>query len=192
MVGILRSIDLDDVALVGPAGVGKDTVASLLVEEYGFTRVAFADALKGALMRVDPQVGSGRLSDLVLGAGWDRAKVNPEVRRLLQEFGMAIRDISPEFWIEATADVVDQVDGPVVITDLRMPNEYEYAVAELGALTVRLSRPDVDTGLGWRAHESERALDDFEFDLEISGDSWTPSQAANAIWMSLQEGSSDD
>ena len=154
--------------------------------KWGKGGVLFISSLK------PPQVGSGRLSDLVLGSGWDRAKVNPEVRRLLQEFGMAIRDISPEFWIEAVADVVDQVDGPVVITDLRMPNEFEYAVAELGALTVCLSRPDVDTGLGWRLHESERALDDFEFDLEISGDSWTPSQAANAIWMSLQEGSSDD
>ena len=188
-----RSHELIDVALIGPAGVGKDTVAKLLVTQHGYTRVAFADALKDALLHADPLVGMRRIRDVVESDGWDRAKVNPEVRRLLQEFGMAIREINCEFWVDALARSVDEIDGPVVITDLRMLNEYDYAVHELNALIVRLDRPGVDTGVGWRAHTSERSLDSVDVDLEISGEFWSPASAAQSIWVALQqEGVSHD
>lgn len=34
------------IALTGPAGAGKDTVADYLVEHHGYTKLAFADALR--------------------------------------------------------------------------------------------------------------------------------------------------
>jgi hypothetical protein len=45
------------IGLSGPAGCGKDTVADLLVTHCGFTKVAFADALRAEICnawRIDP------------------------------------------------------------------------------------------------------------------------------------------
>ena len=38
--------DLSVVAFLGAAGSGKDTAADLLVSEFGFVKIAFADVLK--------------------------------------------------------------------------------------------------------------------------------------------------
>ena len=45
------------IGLTGPAGCGKDTVADLLVAHAGFTKLAFADALKNEVVQafqIDP------------------------------------------------------------------------------------------------------------------------------------------
>jgi hypothetical protein len=167
------------VALIGPAGVGKDTVARLLADRYGYTRVAFADALKDALIFADPQVNGKRIGDLVAARGWDGAKANPEVRRLLQAFGVAMRRVDSSIWVRAVAQTVEALEGRVVLTDVRFPNEVEYA-KQLGAVLVRLDRVGVDTGMGWRGHISERALDDVTPDLDIGG-VWTPPEALERI-----------
>lgn len=172
-----------DVALIGPAGVGKDTVAQVLCEQHGFTRVAFADALKEAILKANPFVGGERrLADLVTAIGWDEAKVNPEVRRLLQEFGVAMRDVDSAIWVMGAMKRCDAINGPVVLTDVRFPNEVRFAKEYLGGLTVRLNRDGVDTGIGWRGHVSERALDDTQCDINLDGQ-WTPEEAARIVMM---------
>ena len=172
-----------DVFLSGPAGVGKDTVASVLASKYEFARMAFADPMKDLIMRINPQISTDRLAERVAALGWDEAKTHPEVRRLLQETGMACRDLfGAEFWIRQLALRMAYTPLPVVVTDMRMENEFDFAVDD-GAVVVRLSRPGVDTGVGWRSHASERDLDaisDDEFDLVISGD-WSPESAAASI-----------
>lgn len=178
---------MKDIALAGPAGVGKDTVARLLVERFGYTRVAFADALKAVLFEANPTVGTSSLRDLVNDIGWEGAKTNPEVRRLLQATGMAVRAIDERFWVRALDEAVCTLpaDDPIVVTDMRMPNEMRWC-RSVGMLTVRLDRDGVDTGIGWRAHASERSLDGEEFDLYISGD-WTPEQAVEQIMEKLMK-----
>lgn len=174
-----------DVALVGPAGVGKDTVASILVSEYGYERIAFADALKQALLQADPQVGHTRLRDVVDALGWDQAKTNPEVRRLLQEFGMAMRSLDESIWVRLVYERCVQINAniPLVFTDVRMPNELHF-VRGISALVVQLSRPGVDTGTGWRSHVSERAMDGERFDLTIDSD-WSPESAVSHIMSTM-------
>ena len=57
------------IGLTGYAQSGKDTLANILVENYGYTRVAFADKIREFLYEVNPMVGcspSGYLQDLVL------------------------------------------------------------------------------------------------------------------------------
>ena len=44
------------VTLSGPAQSGKDTLALVLVEDHGWTRVAFADPLKEMALAIDPWI----------------------------------------------------------------------------------------------------------------------------------------
>ena len=151
------------IGLSGYARTGKDTVAQILASEHGFTRIGFADALKEVMLRLDPYVTTAgtRLSTIVGSYGWERAKDNfPEVRRLLQAHGAAVRDVvDPDVWVRALTMKLDPY-GRYVIPDVRFPNE-KAAVERLGGRTVRVIRPDYGPVNG---HISETALDDHHFD----------------------------
>lgn len=164
--------------LVGRKRSGKDTFAAALVEERGFRRVAFADALRAVALGADPYVrieadefgpvgftgGAAfpqqthyRLSTLVEFVGWERAKAARDVRRFLQRLGSeGVRSIDPNFWLRAAfADV--EPDEDVVVTDVRFPNEADLIEAFGGAL-VRIVRPGLPND--GDQHASEIALDD--------------------------------
>ena len=71
------------IGLSGYARSGKDTVANLLVLNYSIKRLAFADAIKDAVLLLNPILDNGRrVSDVVNDYGWEVAKANIEVRRL--------------------------------------------------------------------------------------------------------------
>lgn len=140
-----------DIGLTGVAQSGKDSVAQVLVEEFGYTRVAFADGVREMALAIDPiildlRMGEGgtvwRLSEVVQRMGWDAAKENDEVRRLLQRIGTdAVRNILGfDTWVDLGMKKAAEVDGPVVFTDVRFPNEAD-AIFESGTI-VRVLRPD--------------------------------------------------
>lgn len=168
------------VGVLGRKRHGKDTLASRLVTAHGFTRFAFADKLREAALKLDPVIPVypdeygklpahwtlaffdrpilPRLSYLVRELGWEAAKELREVRRTLQHMGVGVRDLDEDFWVRAVMVAVDNHPGPVVITDVRFPNEVA-AVASRGGTTVRvvnprLPRPDAE-------HISESALDHY-------------------------------
>lgn len=152
------------VGLMGKKRSGKDTFAAALVEHRGFVRYAFADPLKDALLHANPLVrGSLRVADLVGHIGWEGAKEVPEVRRLLQEYGMSIRAIEPEFWINATMRPAARELRPVVVTDVRFPNEAD-AVHKAGGILVRITRKGLVSD---DPHASETALDGYPADLDV-------------------------
>lgn len=143
------------IGLLGYAGAGKDTVASLLP---GFERRAFADKLRELALRINPDLcdnlnGCTYLGSLVDYHGWDKAKREiPEVRRLLQDLGQGAREVLGDtVWIDAVlppalpgfppTGTYDTLD--VVITDVRYPNEAERILALGGKLCV-VVRPGVD------------------------------------------------
>lgn len=168
------------VGLIGKKRVGKDTFASVLVEEFGFARVAFADPLKEMALTIDPiiHVGDGwddeghlyLLSDLVEAHGWEHVKDEyPEARRFLQCLGDGVRQCDPEFWLNAGMDTARGKRAearPVVITDVRYPNEAD-AIRDAGGILVRIVRPGVDDG---DTHASETALDDYDADVIVEND----------------------
>ena len=151
------------IGLSGKARAGKDTVATILVEDYGFTRLAFADVIKACVYTLDPIISlSGlRLQHLVDTNGWESAKQFPEVRRLLQVFGSEVgRDlIDPQIWIELTMNGI-KVGSNIVISDVRFRNEAEEIKFQAGQVwrITRAVNQDVDT------HRSETELDAWNFD----------------------------
>lgn len=176
------------VGLVGLKRSGKDTFAQRLIEEHGFTRVAFADPLKEAIVGTNPLVrveadevgplyragcyvptgSTVRLAFLVDEVGWEVAKEIREVRRLLQEHGVSIRDaVDPDVWINAAKRRVDATPGPVVITDVRFPNELDYIDEHPNGFAVRIIRPGQEAN---DLHVSEVALVDAEVDEEVLND----------------------
>lgn len=161
------------VGMMGRARAGKDTVAHRLVTDHGFRRYAFADALKEVALQADPIVTpldtvgrSVRLSEVVAAVGWEGAKEHREVRRTLQALGVAVRSVDPFFWVSAVMDEVEHRTGPVVITDVRFPNE-AATIRDAGGVLVRVIRPGQDAS---DQHVSETALNDWKPDFEVLND----------------------
>jgi hypothetical protein len=146
------------IGLTGYAQSGKDTVAGILVENYGYQRVAFADPIRDLLYATNPMLKEGyRVKGLVDVYGWDRVKVDyPEARRLLQDLGVGARKTFGDmFWVKQALRQVNP-EGNYVITDVRYPNEAK-AIREYGSSQIwRVRRLGVDPV---NSHESESAMD---------------------------------
>lgn len=156
------------IGLTGRKRAGKDTVAARL-GLHGFVRVAFADPLKATMYDLDPFVGpfkdprtgivyeTLRLQRVVDMLGWDAAKALPEVRRLLQAHGVAMREhVGESVWVDAAmATVEGHLDAgrSVIVTDVRFPNEVD-AIAARAGFHVHVTRPGLPTDEG-DAHSSE-------------------------------------
>lgn len=164
--------DLPHIGLVAPAQSGKDTVGALLGRLAGYTRVAFADAVRESMLAIDPLVCAGaRLSDLVDTVGWDNAKRIQEVRRLLQAHGDATRRIlGGDAWLRIGMAKAGAAGGPCVFTDVRYRNEAE-AIRAAGGVIVRVdrpSRPYAEHSLA--RHVSETELADYRQDFTVLND----------------------
>jgi len=154
------------IGLTGYAQSGKDSVAKILVEQYGFTRLAFADKIRDMLYYLNPLVKEGfRLQGVVDAYGWDQAKVLfPEVRKELQELGVSARSyLGSDVWVHAVFEqMVDNVN--YVITDVRFENEADMIKKAHGDLW-RIKRPGVKAVNG---HISESELDGYKVDKILS------------------------
>lgn len=168
-----RTIPL--LGIMGQKQAGKDTFAALLRDTQGYERWALADPLRAALLRTDPFIGRGtlRVSDAVCAHGWDGAKrQHPEVRRLLQDFGVSIRALDEDFWcrrVVPKAATLARMGYPQVITDVRFPNEVA-AVRKAGGSLVRIIRPGLPDD---DRHESENAWRDTVPDFTVTNDKTT-------------------
>lgn len=172
------------IGLTGLARSGKDTVGDHLVDEFGFTRVALADAIKNAALALDPLVpdmdpadptegdfptGHIRLSEYVAAFGWEEAKTNPEVRRTLQRLGSEAGWMThgEDLWLRKAERTMSEVPGPVVITDIRMPHEAAW-VRSLGGKLWRVQRPSTGLDAAQGTHISEAG--GFEVDRVVTND----------------------
>lgn len=155
------------IGLSGFARSGKDEAANVLVNEFGFKRVAFADKLREVLYQLNPVVGVYEvntdiswteplmLQEVIDSHGWDGYKetiYGPEIRRLLQRLGTEAgrQTLWDTIWIDAALDPIDD-DRRVVVTDARFFNEFE-AIRDRGGEIWRIDR----IGLGpANGHPSE-------------------------------------
>lgn len=172
------------VGITGYAGVGKDTVANIMAELYNFQRYGLADALKEDLYELNPYVVDNlgytiRLAALVDEYGWDHAKQHVEVRRLLQNFGVAQRKHNENYWLERLDDRIwaDYPNGydlennwvlpPIVVPDVRFENEARQIHDYVTGIVIRVERP----GFGpLNGHESENGIPEGLVDYTIIND----------------------
>lgn len=167
-----RSVPVAGVGIVGRKRAGKDTAALTLIREFGFTRVGFADALKELALATDPPITTGSpvgLADVVGAIGWERAKDEwSGVRRTLQRLGTGARNVlGVDVWLRAFDLRAQQVAGPLVVPDVRFPNEADHLRAH-GFVILRIDRTGTDAG---DMHVSETELEHIRPDYQITNDS---------------------
>lgn len=171
------------IGLCGYAGSGKDTAAAHMP---GWTRVSFADGVREVALAINPLVACDNedmrcfyvLRYVVNDLGWDRAKKLSHVRDYLQRIGTeAGRNIIGEnVWVDIAKRKAEAIDGPVVVTDVRFPNEVEF-IRSSGGILIRVIRPGVGPVNG---HASETAIDHIEADAEVVN-SGTPERLGQLV-----------
>jgi hypothetical protein len=160
------------IGLSGWARSGKDTVANYLVAAHGYTKVSFADQMRGALYRLNPTVDlngySMHLATAVDLMGWEELKTqSPDIRSLMQRMGTEVgREMWGEnFWVDAAIAAIP--DGEkVVFADVRFPNEAD-AIYSNGGEVWRIIRESVGPA---NDHISETALNKYPFDRYLFND----------------------
>ncbi|MEK4025294.1 deoxynucleotide monophosphate kinase family protein [Sporosarcina sp. FSL W7-1283] len=160
-----------NIVLVSEAASGKDFTSDILTNLYGYTRYAFADEVKEVAARLFPDKYNEIIKD----------------RKLLQEIGTKMREIDPEVWIKTLFRKIDSVkelnykggyaQEVIVVTDCRLPNEYE-ALKKAGYTFIRIvadedvrkqrmiDRGDIFTDDDLK-HHTESFYDTFECDYVI-------------------------
>lgn len=177
------------IGFTGYARSGKDTAAEFLVSERGFQRVAFADKLRESAYAVDPYVSTAgiidpttgepayvgdsydaymRLSSVIDAYGWEVAKQSDDVRRTLLRLGTeGGREIhGHNVWVNLAMKHMDELQGNVVLSDVRFPNEVA-AIHEHGGFVIRVNRPGTEPAQG---HISDTGIDALDIDSEINND----------------------
>lgn len=184
------------IGITGRKRAGKDSVASVLIEEAGFQRVGFSDSLKALALLVNPIVDvesftpegdewgdysypiGVRYASLVEEIGLERAKEEPEVRRILQHLGTDIRtvlgeDVWVNNWYERVDGLVpdhgDREDLKVVVPDVRFINEANE-IRRCGGVIWRVERPDPFDLLPPDLHVSETEMDGITPDFTFYND----------------------
>lgn len=147
------------IGLTGYAGAGKDLAAALL-SMRGYTRLAFADAVReeavGLIggnppLELDQDLREMLSQGKLTKADFYAKPTRPEIRRILQQYGTEYRRAQdPRYWIKIVAEKIATTTSPIVISDVRFPNESAFISASGGVLW-RVMRP----GLGPDGHVSE-------------------------------------
>ena len=107
-------------ALSGPRACGKSTIAKHLVNNHGYTRLAFADTLR----EIAKCAGDQFIDD----------------RNYLARLGTTLREIWPRFLLDVISQKIARIDGLVVIEDIRFPTEFDFCKS-IGAVTIRFEIP---------------------------------------------------
>ena len=172
------------IGLSGYARSGKDTVAELLCLNYAFKRVAFADPIREAILTLNPKIDSiTHVSHRVEDYGWEVAKQEPEIRRLLQVMGTEVgrKMFGENIWIDMAFKQAEQYQQ-VVIPDVRFTNEAD-AIKELGGIIWRINRHGLN---GINEHRSEHAMDSYMVDHVIYNDG-SLDELSDEVFMSAKK-----
>lgn len=157
------------IGLSGLAGSGKSEVAAILVNEFGFTRVKFADPLKNMLRTLMRDMGyceddierhvEGDLKEAII------PEIGVTMRHLMVTLGTEWgRDaVHPDLWTRLWAASADN-HTDVVVDDVRFVNEVDL-IRERGGVVWRVERPGLVAG----DHVSEQLAVQWNATIENTG-----------------------
>ena len=103
--------------LSGGRGSGKTTIANYLVEEYGYSKISFAEPVRDIVGIID----CNRNDD----------------REILANVGIMLRSLRPRLLIEIVQEKISNTEGFIVVEDVRFPEEILF-LKNLGATLIRL------------------------------------------------------
>lgn len=148
------------IGFVGFKQVGKSTAAKYLEKKYGAKRVNMKDGLVAELRKNFPDLlryYQHLYGKLEVQSLFDE-KPEP-IRCLMVNYGTEVRrGDNPNWWVNTWKSAVDQVEGLIVVDDVRFLNEAE-AVREKGGKIIRLVRSDVPTGGEHRSETEQLAIE---------------------------------
>lgn len=163
------------IALCGPAGAGKSTVANHLVEKYGAVRYSFAQPLKEMVKRA-----LGFTDEQVYGTQEQKEAIDPRYGRsprwFLQRIGTegCRTTFGEDFWTRQCLDMIwRQAPELAVIEDARFANETDAVTndSRMHGVVWRLWPVGDDIALTRAAaagsHASEEQWKLMDVDLEL-------------------------
>lgn len=163
--------------LTGRKRSGKDSVGEHLVEEYGFTRYAFADPLKKGCQIIfgftDEQMW-GKDKEVIdeywgISARTAAQKIGTEIFQFeIPKHIPELADLGRAFWVYRfakwyEAELTKNPDIKVVVTDVRFPFEADM-IKSLGGSIIKIVRPNQSYQ---DMHASETEMDSIPFDFLV-------------------------
>ena len=112
-------------AILGPQGSGKSTIASLFVEHRGYQRHGIADAIKHIAGMAYSDLGKSEIITVDRHFG----KTTLSGRELLQDLGAALRGVDSHFWLRVWRRdyfELQRLGYGVVVDDVRLDAEVQY------------------------------------------------------------------
>jgi hypothetical protein len=162
-------MELKLIGLYGPSRAGKDSVAAVLQNDFGFQQKAMAGGIRDILLGLNPVIKdddgeSWWMKDLynAYEGDWDRIKaVSKDSVDYMIRLGQTCRDVLGEtVWLNRVLPP-GELKEPMCISDVRQENEY-WAIKERGGVVWKISRP------GTEKRGMDGLLDHLEFDAHIS------------------------
>jgi len=133
------------VGVIGLINSGKSTIANILVEDYGFIKVSFADSLKDSVSAIfgwDRQLLQGdteasRLWREQVDEYWSNVMQHPVTPRwVLQHIGTDVmRDhFHKNIWVHSLMKKTNDSSKNYVISDVRFSNEVDVILSQQGQI----------------------------------------------------------
>jgi len=133
------------VGIIGLINSGKSTVASILVEDYGFTKVSFADTLKDAVASIfgwprellQGDTEESRTWRELTDDYWSNVMGHPVTPRwVLQHIGTDVmRDhFHKNIWVHSLLKKLNDSSKNYVISDVRFCNEVDLILSQNGQI----------------------------------------------------------
>jgi len=181
------------IALLGPQGSGKSTIASLFEEHRGYQRHGIADAIKHVANLAYPSLSKEERFP-VSRIGGDEMVTG---RELLQEIGAGLRKVDTKFWLRVWEQDYAEIrrhDYGVVVEDVRLDAEVAYLkLVEPTIFVVRLTA-SAEVRAARRGGElvgaddiTERGWTDAYADLTLDTSNLSPEDAYRVITDAMQE-----